>query len=788
MLLKHNTLYSEDNNSAVAERPVAVLPESPIDLSIKIYDRSCALMRGLDLVLRHHECPSELRADCVQQLHDHLDTSPAEDVWVRRVKYVLAYPLAKYLKQSELPKEGDIPFTWRNSGFSCWFRKRLRVHNRTNTHLFYSWFQAKRACLPCSQNHIKETYDEHNIRLTANDDGDVKIISSIFEDTTFQYVLKKIKDQITNTYKEESIFQMAPSTSACFTNMRSENGQYGFIRNFLKYDYITDAFDTELISMGFIPCGYNGSTKNWNCVFESRSYNSHGKIIDTRKILSSTASIIVNNPNLSCQIQAVIEPLKVRVISKGDALPYYLMHPLQKAMHSSMRSMNCFRLIGQPFSTTMLYDLAYKAENYFKWFSVDYSAATDGLSWQYTKQILGYLISGLPADERRIAMAVLGPHKLFYPNGSERVFRGIQRNGQLMGSILSFPILCLANLGVYLLNSQFFQEGWSNDQRLNHVLVNGDDMLYAAPENYWETHKNISSKVGLKMSPGKAYIHSSYININSVSCEYDLRTIHDKLPYNSLFGSCNSLYGKGKTSPWRIDFLNVGLFYGNHKVMAGSDDKYTFIQEKGIMVGGCVGDKLENELIPNLNAVLEGSRPGRQAKLLSYYISFHNKQLIYDTTFCINGKNFVKNLFLPIEYGGYGINCPNGFRFNKTTLQKRVAYSLIFQSDGRKSPREIPSPGYDLLKSDGLAPCPFRITGNESCDRSDYVLMMSRLFNKVVFVNDLTKEKRIYKRCINGFQCYARSRFTGVSKCFTSPSLAKLLLDQMTYRDLSDLL
>jgi hypothetical protein len=745
-------------------------------------------MRGLDLILDHHCCPAGLRADCVTQLHDHLDTSSAEDVWVKRVKFVLAYPLAKYLRQSELPKEADIPFIWRNGPFTRWFGNRLRSHNRTNTHLFYSWFQAKRSCLPCSDEHISQTFDEHNIRLTARDDGDVNIIDAIFRDATFEYVLTIIKNNITKSYKESSIFQMAPSTSACFTNMRSENGQYGYIRDYLKYDYITDAFDTELISMGFIPCGYNGRTKNWNVVFENRSYNSHGKLVDTRKVLSSVAKHIINSPNLSCQIQAVIEPLKVRVISKGDALPYYLMHPLQKAMHDSMRSMNCFRLIGQPFSATMLYDLALRAEDYFKWFSVDYSAATDGLSWQYTKQILGYLISGLPADERRIAMAVLGPHKLYYPNGSDRVFRGIQQSGQLMGSILSFPILCLANLGVYCLNTQYFQSEWSHEDRLKHVLVNGDDMLYCAPENYWETHKDISSKVGLKMSPGKAYVHSSYININSVSCEYDLTRIKTKQRFNSLYGNRNELYGKGQVSPWRIDFLNVGLFFGNHKVMGGDQDTFSFQHHNGIMVDGHVGDKGENLLLPNLNTVLEGSRPGRQAELLNSFFVKHSKQLLYDTVYEVNGLKYTRNIFMPLEYGGFGISPPLNWRYRKTSFQRRLAIHLIHSMDGKKCPVDSVLKGYPLIENKGLSSVAFRITGNEELNRLEYTLSLSKIFNRMFTLGINSKDERIYKKCPYGLRTYSDSEYRTSCSKYREPSLARMFYDDMTFRDLSDLL
>jgi hypothetical protein len=761
------------------------------DLSVTVYDRTCALMRGIDLILTHHGCPSELRADCVQQLHDHLDTSKGEDVWVKRTKYVLAYPLAQYLKQSDKPKSADIPFTWRTGRFSRWFGKRLREHSRPNTHLFYSWFQAKRACLPCSEEHIEETYKDHLSRLTANDSGDVHVIDSIFRDRTFQYVLKKIERSVRESY-EQSQFDLSPSTSSCFTHQRSENGQYGYIRSYLGYDFITDAFDTELVSMGFAACGYNSGIRQYNVVYENRRYNSHGRTIDVQRCLDLNALKIVNKPNLSCCIQAVIEPLKVRVISKGEALPYYLSHPIQKGLHSAMRHMDCFRLIGQPFSATMLYDLAEKSESYFKWLSIDYSAATDGLSWQYTKQILGYLISGLPASERRIAMAVLGPHDLYYPSDGGIEYRGRQRNGQLMGSILSFPILCLANLGVYLKNTQAFQEDWSHEERLRHVLVNGDDMLYAAPANYFDTHKSISKCVGLEMSPGKAYVHKSYVNINSVSVHYDLSLINRKMRYNSLYGNQNQLYGKNQPSPWRIDFLNTGLFFGNHKVMGGSDDKFYFKHKNGIMVSGRVGDLKYDELLPNLNAVLAGSRPGKQYDLLKMYLHIHKDQLRMDMTFDVFGHSYVRNLFLPIELGGYGIDPPVGWRYKITKCQKRVALAMIAKADGKIASSHSPLRGFPLIKKDDLIRVPYRITESKVLERTELVLIYSKLLHSKLDSNryfplGTTKYKFQLKAHKLGFSTYSSSEYRiSMKDRYRDPNLASLLYSLNTFRDLVD--
>jgi hypothetical protein len=95
-------------------------------------------------------------------------------------------------------------------------------------------------------------------------------------------------------------------------------------------------------------------------------------------------------------------------------------------------------------------------------------------------------------------------------------------NGQLMGSILSFPILCLANLAVYLETTTDYQRGWSDKRRLSSVLINGDDMLYVAPESLWDVHKWVASQVGLELSVGKAYCHDVYANVNSQSVHFDL--------------------------------------------------------------------------------------------------------------------------------------------------------------------------------------------------------------------------------------------------------------------------
>jgi len=447
------------SNSANPESTLASqLPGAPAAESI-LTQRTNALCRGLCLVLEHHAASPRVLSGLREQVHSYLDSSSCEKSWLKRCKHLLTYPLAKYLR-NDPPAPPDAVFAPAGE-LRAWMKVRLLVFSRKNTHLWYSWFQAKRSTLPLSADIIEQTYDDHFATLSKEDDGDDETIQSIFADPTFRRVLDQVREKFNRNYQSSSAFESySASTSACFEQTRGKGGQNGEL---IRLTGVSDSPSTELHSMTWSPAGYCGGHRVLNPVFEVRRpldcelWKSLGP-----KLRDRDMSIPIN-----CTIQAVLEPNKVRVISKGEALPYYSCRPIQKALHGAMRDMPPFRLIGRPFCPTDMIDLATKARADWEWFSVDYSAATDGLSWKYSGKIFRYLMQDLPKEEYDTAMAVLGPHRLYYPkDGGRPVFRGLQRNGQLMGSILSFPILCLANLGVYLLAMQPSQRGWSYAERL----------------------------------------------------------------------------------------------------------------------------------------------------------------------------------------------------------------------------------------------------------------------------------------------------------------------------------
>jgi hypothetical protein len=667
---------------------------------VTLIDRSSALVRGFREILVHHGAPDGILTDLDRQLHQYLDTSNDEKLWLKRSKYVCTFPFAKYLR-NEQPPVPDSPF--RPSGsLRKWIKNRMNSYHKKNTHLWYSWLQAKRASLPASDDFVEETYDDHLKSLTREDPGDEYAISAIFSDPTFEHVLRHVRENVRYAIRDEkrnsNVSRMSASSSACFERPRSGGGQQGRLRQLCglqptdcwgsNIKYVMNDFDnmshtSELVMMK----NYHHAHCNWLPV---SLYNVTVELrrpvgLDLWSDLDRLAQVeSTHSDSLRCCIQGVLEPFKVRVISKGEALPYYSSRFLQKILHSSLRKMPCFRLVGETLSPTHLLDLARKAIVGDEWFSVDYSAATDGLSWKYSSRILRYILDQEDDSIKKLALRVLGPHELHYPTECGPEWRGTQTNGQLMGSILSFPILCLANLGVYLVTTRLAQQGWSHMARLRHVLVNGDDMVYAANPVLWDRHIKVGRDVGLEMSVGKAYHHNEYLNINSTSVVYPIG---------------------GTSLPRQIDFLNVGLFFGVHKVQKQN--------QRGKKVAS-MNRSIAETVIGNANHILKGSLPGKECDLIGRFIHQNRDKILDETEATVvvpHGKRMVeskvhRNIFLPTSLGGMGVLPPIGWKFSIKRIDQVLAYNLSKEYPTLPKTTQLPLPGPEPESISGAKDAP----------------------------------------------------------------------------------
>jgi len=462
----------------------------------------------------------------------------------------------------------------------------------------------------------------------------------------------------------------AASTRACYEKPRSKGGQLGHL-----YDTYfgkeggapTELWDARihLYRMSWRPQALVDGNVTNNVVIEH--YRPEEEYSRKWRDGLHQDALFYRGQVLKATIQVVLEPLKTRVISKGESVPYYLSKPLQKRLHSVLRRFPEFRLIGAPLQATDLMDIEQNrvegGEGAYEWFSIDYSAATDGLSARLSAAIMERLLRSQRSDLREIWMNVLAPHMCEYPPGYP-VPPVQQTNGQLMGSILSFPILCIANLGLYLYAIR--DDPRSISQKCDGVLVNGDDMLYVARRSRWSTHVALGEKVGLRMSPGKAYHDRVYANANSACYHFRLRErANPGLDWSELdptaeqftCGLPPTLPGPTGT-PKVIPFLNSGLYFGQNKVMNKVTDGVGYDEERP-----------QQSRVAVLEELLRGVRPGVPARLREIFAGYIKRHRGDIDTECGD-----RNLFISRGLGGMGLTPDPHLRFRITPAQRQEAF------------------------------------------------------------------------------------------------------------------
>lgn len=202
---------------------------------------------------------------------------------------------------------------------------------------------------------------------------------------------------------------------------------------------------------------------------------------------------------------ALTEPLKVRVITCEDAWSTYALTGAQKGLWSCLHQHHWFALTGRPVCAS---DVPVDPER--DWISVDYSSATDNLSSEFSRLVIREIcdLTGLPFQ---LCFDSLCNHLIVYEDKKNRTEEECQQtNGQLMGSILSFIVLCICNAVVVSLsvNPESF------DPNAN-FLINGDDGLFLGGDTEYNIWKHLSSHCGLSPSIGKVYRSREFCVINS---------------------------------------------------------------------------------------------------------------------------------------------------------------------------------------------------------------------------------------------------------------------------------
>jgi len=297
-----------------------------------------------------------------------------------------------------------------------------------------------------------------------------------------------------------------PTYGASYQSSRKHGGNHGFC-----------SIEQE------IPLGQLGLSEKYNLEQQSKCY----------------VNAYLGSEKLVAEFQAIPEPGKFRVITKGDTNSYTALRPLQKFLLRRWKGfvMNTMSAdFEDRLHKRMTAEDAPKGTKYEEYMhlythfcSGDYSDATDAMHRDATKACIDRILFNLdyPAshvlagskrnisgNEMRIMLedlceSITDPH-IVYELGDTP---GKTCRGQLMGHPISFPLLCLINLSTFM---RTFGYETIREIRAHPSFINGDDILFKGDILSYERWRANSGEVGLVVNEVKTYFHKKYYLINSI--------------------------------------------------------------------------------------------------------------------------------------------------------------------------------------------------------------------------------------------------------------------------------
>jgi len=329
---------------------------------------------------------------------------------------------------------------------------------------------------------------------------------------------------------------------------------------------------------------------------------------------------------------SLAEPLKIRTITKGPPLTNFVLKPLQQWLWNALAQHKVTRLVGETATAGVIEEVLGPLREGELFVSGDYKAATNELR-SFVSNVIAEeiaLVCDLPVDTAVLFRRALTEHLLVNPK-DESDWR-MQQNGQLMGSIVSFPVLCIANVA---LCRWALEIGRGRRLRLQDLplLVNGDDCVFRTNEMGKQAWRRICAAFGLKESVGKTYFSKRFLNINSTL-------------FNVKEGDPRRLYLE------QVVYPNLGIAYGM-KRSGNKNDELAGHETIGASVRWMVAN----------------APPEMRDQLIMLFIDQNWKTL----------TQFNIPWFLPEHFGGLGIPRPNN-KFGQRSLKSDLRAAAAFKA------------------------------------------------------------------------------------------------------------
>jgi hypothetical protein len=355
---------------------------------------------------------------------------------------------------------------------------------------------------------------------------------------------------------------------------------------------------------------------------------------------------------------ALPEALKTRVITKGPPIHQTVLRGHWHFLHQRLRQHKVFQLLGAPETEQyVLQQLGYHLEPHEYYLSGDYEAATDNIrSWvtDLAAEAVGEAV-GWGVTESALVRGVLTQHlipitedvqhEVFFRTGLKlQVGTYLQETGQLMGSRMSFPFLCIINAAMSRWALEIAQ-GAKIALRDARLMVNGDDVAMRGPSGLYEAWRRITSYVGLKESVGKTYFSRSFVDINSRS--FRRSDTDKKLQFEREDGTKYTRL----TRLHAVPFVNMGLVLG--------------LKRSGTRIGLSDQDDPRNNVGTRCRELLTMAAPEQHPIIMKVFLNKHREVLT------ASGLPW----FIPEWLGGLGL--PPGPWGQASQLDLRIAARIL---------------------------------------------------------------------------------------------------------------
>lgn len=253
---------------------------------------------------------------------------------------------------------------------------------------------------------------------------------------------------------------------------------------------------------------------------------------DRHRWMSECTGDVGFDPPLSrvCKVASIKEAGKIRVVTINDVQQHRI-RPLHNTLYSHIsRFPWLLRGDAHP-SRFKEFSSHCKGEVFV---SGDYEAATDNIPLELYQHLLRevrktstYVPSCIWDEAEAYTQCTLDDGGKLYE----------QRRGQLMGSFLSFPFLCLTNYLIF----KFLV------RRDVPVRINGDDIVFRSTVEEAERWMDGVSKCGLVLSKGKTLVNGRFFSLNSAFFRASGNKVVE-IPYirsKAYFLRCSSLDALG---------------------------------------------------------------------------------------------------------------------------------------------------------------------------------------------------------------------------------------------------